>query len=1342
MVAGGGMRGLPFKRALIVVAVILTVGILLASSSAEGATSSLTWFEDVKASSATVLNWYPVLGTDGNGTLYLAYRAYPNGTDPSHVVLKSSEDGGRSWIEELNANLGEDYLDLWDMYVNYMGGVVMIASGEGIGLIAITWPDVEIFHVIATETTDQQASVTIDPLSQVAHCMFVRSDPGGGRDLMYTYAQKPWHVWSTPEVIVGGEPDDHSWAGQPAIHHGNSPDKLFVAYEWSATNPLASRDIYIINKTEAGWEVGKGTALAVMGNDESAPSVTLSNTDDILVAWQVEFGTMDLDIYCGMSKDGGASFATAPITTSYNTEENPILDRYIQGAVMTYYNNSAVDYITMVDDLTWSVPENVCDFPDTVIGGQTAVSSYVYAVNSYFAPTPYFSAAIAWSDDRSGTAVEIYCTTMRCCRAQAVPSSLEIDTTQSIDFQADVICGAPPYSYAWNFGDGGTSTAASPTHQFNVPGTYKVFLEVTDSLGYKGIDTIYSILVNPLPSFYVIATPIVGLAPLEVVFTCTPEDGTPPYTFEWDFGDGGTSTEQNPVHQYTTPGVYNGTLIPMDSVGTTNTQYIPTITVLDPLYVEPLANRDQTDIGHSINFECIVSGGLPPYHFLWEFGDGGTSDFPDPSHAYSSIGDYLVRLTVKDSLDPNTTANQTLSIKINPLPEVVGWSERTELNLFQPLAFDCTVLNGTPPFQYLWDFGDGNTSDQPAAEHGYDIPGVYSVSILIIDAVGEDAIHYLPPIQVNYLPVPVIHTYFTSDLAPAMVWFECFVTWGTPPYNCTWDFGDGGQGFGNYTNHTYLVSGDYTATVMVVDDAGSEAPAECHVLIFDMISVQASASPSIAIMNETVWFNCTVSGALPPYYYHWDFGDGTVSEKRNATHSYSIPGIYEVLLNYSDSNDPPYHSSWIGSVEVISLPVPPSAPLNLTALSGDSFVNLSWQAPASDGGSPIINYQVRRGTSPGTESFLADAGPSLWFNDTGLTNGITYYYKVTAENAQGEGPSSIEMEAVPTQAVIPTVPSAPQDLIAIAGDSQVTLTWIAPSSDGGSPITNYNVYDVSSDEAILVDILGNVLTYNVTSLTNGQTYYYLVRAVNSVGEGPSSNEASATPKQPSIVPSAPQNLIATAGDAQVTLTWSAPSSTGSSSITGFKVYRGITSGGESLLVTLGNVLTYTDAGLTNGITCYYKVSAVNSDGEGSQSNEAAATPSQPAIVPSAPQGLAAEAGDSQVTLTWQVPSQSGSSAITGYRIYRGTSPGNETLVATIGNLLTYTDAGLTNGQNYYYEVSALNSAGESEMTEEAAATPSAQSTDEGDNTMLYVGIGAAAVLVVAGAAVVIMKKKK
>src|SRR5207249_1452712 len=368
-------------------------------------------------------------------------------------------------------------------------------------------------------------------------------------------------------------------------------------------------------------------------------------------------------------------------------------------------------------------------------------------------------------------------------------------------------------------------------------------------------------------------------------------------------------------------------------------------------------------------------------------------------------------------------------------------------------------------------------------------------------------------------------------------------------------------------------------------------------------------------------------------------------------------------------------------------------------------VDLAWSAPGSDGGSPVTNYKVYRGTSQNGESFLTELGDVLSYSDTGLNNGQTYYYYVTAVNSIGDSGPSNEASATPNAPATP--PGAPQSLTATAGDATVVLAWSPPSSDGGAPITNYKVYRGTSHdgETPLADA-GSVLAYTDTSVNNGQTYYYQVTAENSAGEGPRSNEASATPNAPATPPTKPQNLAATPGDGHVDLTWDPPANDGGLPILEYLVYRGTSSNQESFLASAGLSLTYSNSSVSNGRTYYYQVTAKNAAGEGPPSNEASATPNPPATPPDAPQGLTATAGDASVSLSWSPPSSDGGAPITNYKIYRGTVSGGQlSLIATVPDVLSYTDSPLTNGTTYYYKVTAVNEVGEGPPSNEASATP-------------------------------------
>ena len=394
----------------------------------------------------------------------------------------------------------------------------------------------------------------------------------------------------------------------------------------------------------------------------------------------------------------------------------------------------------------------------------------------------------------------------------------------------------------------------------------------------------------------------------------------------------------------------------------------------------------------------------------------------------------------------------------------------------------------------------------------------------------------------------------------------------------------------------------------------------------------------------------------------------------------------------------------------------PAAPQRLAATAGSASVSLSWSAPVSDGGAAITGYNVYRGTISGGESAtpVATNVSALSFTNTGLTNGTTYYYQVAAINSAGLSPRSSQAFATP-QIVQATVPTAPTGVAAVGGSSSVALSWSTPASNGGSPITGYNLYrgtTAGAESATPVATNVKATSFTDTGLTNGATYYYKVAAVNAVGTSPSSGEASATPQ--ASVPSAPVGLVASGGNGLVALSWTAPTSDGGSGLIGYNVYRGTAAGAESATPVATNVTltSFSDTGLTNGTTYYYKVAAVNAVGPSPRSNEASATPQQAATIASAPLALTASSGNTTAALSWSVPASNGGSPITGYNLYRGTAAGAEsaTPVATNVTLTSFSDTGLTNGTTYYYKVAAVNAVGPSPQSNEASATPQAAPT--------------------------------
>jgi hypothetical protein len=178
-------------------------------------------------------------------------------------------------------------------------------------------------------------------------------------------------------------------------------------------------------------------------------------------------------------------------------------------------------------------------------------------------------------------------------------------------------------------------------------------------------------------------------------------------------------------------------------------------------------------------------------------------------------------------------------------------------------------------------------------------------------------------------------------------------------------------------------------------------------------------------------------------------------------------------------------------------------------------------------------------------------------------------------------------------------PAAPTGLTATAGNQQVMLSWTASSG-----ATSYNLQRSTTSGGPYMKISSPATTgYTDTGLTNGTTYYYVVSAVNSAGQSGNSSQVSATPIS---VPPPPINLTATAGNTQVSLSWTA--STGAAS---YNVKRGTVSGGPYATITSPTTTSYVDMGVTNGTAYFYVVTAVNAAGESGNSNQVSATPTAP-----------------------------------------------------------------------------------------------------------------------------------
>ena len=287
----------------------------------------------------------------------------------------------------------------------------------------------------------------------------------------------------------------------------------------------------------------------------------------------------------------------------------------------------------------------------------------------------------------------------------------------------------------------------------------------------------------------------------------------------------------------------------------------------------------------------------------------------------------------------------------------------------------------------------------------------------------------------------------------------------------------------------------------------------------------------------------------------------------------------------------------------------PGIPTGLSATAvGRTRIDLSWNAPSSDGGQAVTGYKIEVSSDGGTAftDLVANTGnTNTTYSHTGLSAGTTRHYRVSAINSVGTGNASAVDSATTGAAA---APGPPRGLRARAsGQTAIGLSWNAPSDDGGSAVTGYRIEvsgDGSSWSTLVADTGNTGRTYSHTGLSAGDTRHYRVSAINSAGAGNPSNVARATAgsrdeddleEELATVPDAPGNLQAAGGDGAVTLSWEAPGSDGGAAITDYQVQVGK----EGEWISTGSTdTTHSITGLTSGTVYLFRVRAVNRIGAG------------------------------------------------------------------------------------------------------------------------------------------------
>ena len=506
----------------------------------------------------------------------------------------------------------------------------------------------------------------------------------------------------------------------------------------------------------------------------------------------------------------------------------------------------------------------------------------------------------------------------------------------------------------------------------------------------------------------------------------------------------------------------------------------------------------------------------------------------------------------------------------------------------------------------------------------------------------------------------------------------------------------------------------------VQDEAGNDAPA------FSGQSVRLGPPPppdlaqvlgvGVVPGNAQLVVTWTAVDNATGYTVQWmssgqgyNIGDRQATVTTGSTTRYTIPSLtngteytVRVIATRTGADDGPPSDEMTGTPRVPPPPPPPPVTdleqvLGVGVAPGNAQLVVTWTAVSTATGYTVQWMSGGQGYNTGDRQATVTPGSTTRYTIPSLTNGTEYTVRVIAtRTGADDGPPSDEMTGTPR--VPPPPPPPPVTDLAqvmgvgvVPGNAQLVVTWTAVSTATGYTVqwtSSGQGYNTGDRQATVTT--GSTTRYTIPSLTNGTPYTVRVIATRTgATDGPPSAEVKGTPF---TTPGAPQHLSGVPGDAQVMLTWDAPSSDGGSAILRYE-YAIDDSG---TWIDAGLDLEETVPGLTNGQQYAFEVRAVNSAGPGAPARTAAT----PLGMPSVPESLTATGGDGEVVLEWTEPADDGGSPVTGYeyRYAAGQAVPEDVTWRDAGTELTATVSGLENETRYTFEVRARNRVGPGETS--------------------------------------------
>ncbi len=478
-------------------------------------------------------------------------------------------------------------------------------------------------------------------------------------------------------------------------------------------------------------------------------------------------------------------------------------------------------------------------------------------------------------------------------RAQAPVANFTTATTSGcaplvVTFQ-DQSTGNPKF-WNWDLGNGQLSNLQNPTAVYSTPGTYSITLVVRNANGTHGITKTNYITVYPSPYSNIGADKTIACLPATIQFQDLSIDtvGTIVSWF-WDFGDGTTSTLQNPQKTYTNVGFYTVALTVKSNTGCSHAssryRYIRVVSGVTADFSSKIDSVCRAPFG--VNFFNETSGpGILTYN--WNFGNSGTSTQQNPSTIYNATGTYNVQLMVSSEYG----CSDTISKPVTVIGSVTNFNSPDSACLNKPVNF----VNASTPAATaaFWNFGDGTTSNQLNPAKAFTAPGVYQVTLYNTYPNCSDSVTK----SITVLASPQVNFTANNQYACKGPFTVNFQDISPNAVGWLWDFGDGNTSTQQNPSHTYLNNGQYTVTLRITTAFGCQNTiAKTSFIRIEKPIVNIANVPVGGCVPFTFSPVASVTSLDGVASYFWDFGHlGNTSTSSNPTYTYTDSGTFTMKL--------------------------------------------------------------------------------------------------------------------------------------------------------------------------------------------------------------------------------------------------------------------------------------------------------------------------------------------------------------------------------------------------------------------------------------------------------------